>query len=119
MIPAALLALFVIVKVASGSNKDTTTAATATVISTPASTPTETVTETATQTVPPTKRPTATASATPSGDLNLGIPMSRPACDGTGIVIVGNAITPDRYREEVSQLLTDNPGSTYLRTDMS
>ncbi|MEI8083449.1 MAG: serine/threonine protein kinase, partial [Actinomycetes bacterium] len=119
MIPAALLALFVIVKVASGSNRGTTTAATSTVTSTPAWTPTETVTETATQTAPPTKRSTAPVPVAPSGDLNLGTPMSRPACDGTGIVIVGNSTNPARYREQVAQLLADNPGSSYLRTDMS
>ena len=119
MIPAALLALFVIVKVASDSTGDTSTTAKTTVTSTPAWTPTQTVTETATQTAPPTREPTATPPAIPSGDLNLGTPMSRPACNGTGIVIVGNATTPRLYREDVARLLADNPGSNYLRTDMS
>ena len=38
-----------------------------------------------------------------------------------GIVIVGNAKTPGpgRYEREVAELLAENPGASYLRTDRS
>jgi hypothetical protein len=52
-------------------------------------------------------------------DLNLSIPVSRPTCDGTGIVVLGNAVTPGRYQADVQRLLADNPGASYLRTDQS
>jgi hypothetical protein len=52
-------------------------------------------------------------------DLNLGIPISHPTCDGTGIAVVGNAVTPGRYQADVQRLLADNPGASYLRTDQS
>jgi hypothetical protein len=52
-------------------------------------------------------------------DLNLGIPISHPTCDGTGIVVLGNAVTPGRYQADVQRLLADNPGASYLRTDQS
>lgn len=100
-------------------NNTTTTSTTTTVTAAPPRTATETRTETATATQVPTTRATATEPSVPKGDLNLSTPMSRPACDGTGIVIVGNAITPNRYRQDVAQLLADNPGASYLRTDMS
>ena len=52
-------------------------------------------------------------------DLGLDVPMSRPACDGTGIVVLGSVYTPGRYREEVGRLLSMNPGASYLRTDVA
>ena len=55
----------------------------------------------------------------PQGDLGLSVPMSRPACDGTGIVILGSVTTPGRYREGVAAALSKFPGASYLRTDMS
>jgi hypothetical protein len=57
--------------------------------------------------------------APPASDLNVGIPMSHPACDGTGIVVLGNAVTPGRYQADVARLLAANPGASYLRTDQS
>lgn len=52
-------------------------------------------------------------------DLGLDVPLSRPACDGTGIVILGSAYTPGKYREQIQRLLSLNPGSSYLRTDLT
>ncbi len=52
-------------------------------------------------------------------DLGLDIPLSRPACDGTGIVILGSAYTPGKYREQIQRLLNFNPGASYLRTDLA
>ena len=66
----------------------------------------------------PVKQPTTTA-ATATSDLNLSVPMSQPACDMTTIVVLGNAITPGRYAEDVQRLLDANPGSSYLRTEQS
>jgi len=87
-----------------------------------------TVTETATQTVakpretvidaPPPVRP-APAPSRGSGDLGLSVPISYPPCDGLGIAIVYSATNPDKYRLAVQQALNSNPGSSYLRTDLS
>ena len=52
-------------------------------------------------------------------DLGLGVPISRPPCDGTGIVILDSATTPGRYQQDVARALSNNPGSSYLRTDLS
>jgi hypothetical protein len=52
-------------------------------------------------------------------DLGLSVPLTRPACDGTGIVVLGSAYTPGKYRDEVQRLLSLNPGSSYLRTDLT
>lgn len=52
-------------------------------------------------------------------DLGLTVPMSRPACDGTGIVVLGSVYTPGRYRQQVEQILAMNPGAAYLRTDLA
>jgi serine/threonine-protein kinase len=45
--------------------------------------------------------------------------MSHPACDGTGIVVLGSAVTPGRYDTDVRRMLAANPGASYLRTDQS
>ena len=94
-----------------------------------------TVTKTATQTVakppetvtvappavgvaPPPVRP-APAPSRGAGDLGLSVPISYPSCDGLGIAIVYSATNPDKYRLAVQQALNSNPGSSYLRTDLS
>jgi serine/threonine-protein kinase len=64
----------------------------------------------------PTRAPLPSA---PQGDLGLSIPMSRPACDGTGIVILDSVTTPGRFKEGVAAALARFPGASYLRTDMS
>ncbi len=53
------------------------------------------------------------------GDLGLSVPMSRPACDGTGIVVLFSAVSPNSYAQDVQAALDANPGSSYLRTDQS
>jgi len=60
----------------------------------------------------------ASATARP-GDLGLSIPIAQPRCDGTGIVVVGSAITPGQYAEDVQRFLVAHPGSSYLRTDQT
>ncbi|MDX2357330.1 serine/threonine protein kinase [Dietzia sp. PP-33] len=62
---------------------------------------------------------TCPSSAAPTGDLGLGIPMSRPACDGRGIVVLYSAVTPGSYSQEISSALAQNPDASYLRTDMA
>lgn len=52
-------------------------------------------------------------------DLGLSTPISQPACDGTGIVVVGNAVNEATWASEVQGYLTQFPGSSYLRTDQS
>jgi hypothetical protein len=49
----------------------------------------------------------------------LDVAMSRPACNGTGIVVLDSAVTPGRYRDDVARALANNPGAEYLRTDLS
>ena len=55
----------------------------------------------------------------PATDLALDVtaPMTQPACDGSGIVVLGSAVTPGRYDAEVQQMLNAFPGAAYLRTD--
>ena len=92
---------------AAGSATQHTTAATA-----------HTDTDTATTTAP-TSTLTTTVPARRRGDLGLPTPISSPACDGTGIVIVENAVTPGRYATDVASYLAQYPGSSYLRSDAS
>ncbi|MDH6282682.1 hypothetical protein [Prescottella agglutinans] len=53
------------------------------------------------------------------GDLGLATPMTVPACDGTGIVVLANATEPTSYRAEIERYLATYPGASYLRTDRS
>ena len=78
--------------------------------------------ETKTPTAAPTQGSPAAGPAVPpksDPDLGVGVPLSRPACDGTGIVILDSATTPGRYQEEIARALSNNPGASYLRTDLS
>jgi serine/threonine-protein kinase len=114
----------------------TTVSATQTVTATPI--PTQTVTATPnipTQTVtallpptivvpppvtmsPPPARPsTAPVPTLLTGDLGLPTPMSRPSCNGQGIVVLGNVTTPGMYAAGVQNLLSSHPGASYLRAD--
>lgn len=53
----------------------------------------------------------------PESDLGLSTQISQPACDGSGIVVLGAATTPGDYPADVRDLLQQYPGSGYLRTD--
>jgi serine/threonine protein kinase len=69
---------------------------------------------------PPSYRSTTAAQSAevrPTGDLGLNVPMTRPPCDGRGIVILHSATTPGRYAEEVSGALARFQGSSYLLTE--
>jgi serine/threonine-protein kinase len=55
----------------------------------------------------------------PYGDLGLAQPISRPTCNGQGIVILGSVTTPGLYAAGVQQLLDAHPGAFYLRTDQT
>jgi serine/threonine-protein kinase len=52
-------------------------------------------------------------------DLGLDVPRTAPTCDGRYIVLVGSAVTPGRYREDVAALLAASPGADYLLTEGS
>ena len=54
-----------------------------------------------------------------SGDLGLSTPITRPSCDGRGIVVLHSAVTPGSYESEIRTALANNPGAKYLRTDQS
>jgi serine/threonine-protein kinase len=45
--------------------------------------------------------------------------MTRPTCDGLGIVVVGSAVTPGSYESDIQNFLNAHPGASYLRTDQS
>lgn len=64
----------------------------------------------------PTGSPTTTASETPTpdADLAVSVPITNPECDGSYIVIVGSAIKPDEYQQDVKAFLDANPGAEYL-----
>lgn len=87
------------------------------------STAQETVTHTATVTRPgapaPVPPPSTRAPSPPFGDLGLGTPMSKPLCNGQGIVVLGNVTTPGQYESGIQRLLNLHPGASYLRTDQS
>jgi serine/threonine-protein kinase len=51
--------------------------------------------------------------------LNVSVPMSHPPCDGSGIVVLANAVTPGQYDAAIQQYLNMFPGASYLRTDES
>lgn len=53
------------------------------------------------------------------GDLSLSTPISYPACDNTTIVIHGTSWNQSSDAAQVQKLLEANPGSHYLRTDLS
>ncbi|ANI42966.1 serine/threonine-protein kinase [Mycolicibacterium vaccae] len=55
----------------------------------------------------------------PMGDLGLGQPMSKPSCNGQGIVVLGSVTTPGQYAAGVQRLLAAHPGASYLRTDQA
>lgn len=68
----------------------------------------------------PTGSAAPTSPAAPAGgDLGLSVPISQPACDGSGIVIVASAIHPESYAADVRAALGRFPGSAYLRTDLT
>ncbi|WP_420124776.1 DUF6777 domain-containing protein [Nakamurella sp.] len=62
--------------------------------------------------------PTASGSAG-EGDLGLSRPISRPACDGTGIVILHSSVDPAAYASEMQTYLDRFPDAQYLRTDLT
>ena len=61
------------------------------------------------------EKPTSPAADT----LGLDGMESNPPCDGKFVVIVGSAVTPGRYADDVSRLLSTAPGSHYLETARS
>lgn len=76
--------------------------------------PTATTTTTSTEPPPPPPPPQAVP-----GDLGVQIPMTKPNCDGTGIVVLYNAVTPGAYQSEISNALNQYPGASYLWTKQS
>ncbi|MFV8161046.1 serine/threonine-protein kinase [Mycobacterium sp. 134] len=79
--------------------------------------------------IPPNPSPSAPVQRPPSapprpptvssGDLGLRQSMSRPACNGQYIVILGSVTTPGLYEAGVQRLLDAHPGAFYLRTDQT
>ncbi len=71
-------------------------------------------TTTTTTTPPPPPPPDASRVA-----LRVSAPITRPPCDGLGIVVLRNAVTPGNYESEIQRGLDSFPGASYLRTDHS
>ena len=88
----------------------TTTPATAT---TPATNPPTTVP--ATTAAPSTSTVT---SIPPNGDLGLDRPISKPACDGKFITLIGSSVDPNGYAIQVKSILDLYPTAKYLRTEL-
>ncbi|TDO15167.1 serine/threonine-protein kinase [Mycobacterium sp. BK086] len=87
---------------------------------TPSTTTARTFQATSTSVTTRTSATTSRNSSTVSPNaLNVSVPMSHPPCDGSGIVVLANAVTPGRYDEEVQRFLNSFSGSSYLRTDES
>lgn len=74
---------------------------------------------TETVTVQPSRTSRQETGTRPSGDLGLATPMTRPSCDGRGIVVLYSAVTPGAYESEIRTALANHPGSRYLRTDQA
>lgn len=51
------------------------------------------------------------------GDLGLTTPISTPACDGSWVVVLGSAVNPGTYEEQIAALLDAHPGASYLLTE--
>ncbi|UXA19084.1 hypothetical protein [Mycobacterium sp. SMC-4] len=71
-----------------------------------------------------TTNPPNTPTAPPRPDasrvaLKVSKPITQPACDGMGIVVLQNAVTPGRYEQEIQRGLDRFPDASYLRTDHS
>ncbi len=66
-----------------------------------------------------TQPPPARGLPRPSDDLGLAQPISNPACNGQGIVILGSVTTPGLYAAGVQRLIDAHPGAFYLRTDQT
>ena len=63
------------------------------------------------------RRVEVTATLSRNIDLGLDVPITVPACDGTGVVMLGAAINPGSYAGDVQRFLDKHPGASYLRTD--
>lgn len=63
--------------------------------------------------------PQGEATGDGAGDLGLSAPITKPTCDGLGIVVVYSATNPSTYATEVGNALAAHPGAKYLRTDES
>ncbi|WP_146073143.1 hypothetical protein [Arthrobacter sp. N199823] len=53
------------------------------------------------------------------GDLGLSQPISYPSCNGSGVIILGTFFDPATNVAAIDRALKNNPGSMYLRTDLS
>lgn len=115
----AVIVAVAIIATSSGSDSETTSATRSSTSSvsipgadTGSTTSSRTTSRSNTSTTPP--RPDASAVA-----LNVSKPITQPVCDGMGIVVLQNAVTPGKYDIEIQRGLDRFPDATYLRTDHS
>lgn len=64
-------------------------------------------------------KPGTSSQLSTPGDLGLVTKISYPPCDDSAIIVYGTAWNPATDASEVQRLLDANPGSSYLRTDLS
>jgi len=53
-----------------------------------------------------------------NGDLGLDRQISKPACDGKFITLIGSSVDPDGYAIQVKSVLDLYPDAKYLRTEL-
>lgn len=53
------------------------------------------------------------------GDLGISTPISYPSCDGSAMIVYGTSWNNSTNADQVKQLLSAHPGSSYMRTDLS
>ena len=94
----------------SGTTEETTTSTAPALPSVTEGTSTPSASDTATT------AGTAPTSAAGGDPLGVGVPMTAPACDGTWIVILGSAIEPAAYADDVRTSLSSNPEAKYVLT---
>jgi cell division septation protein DedD len=71
-----------------------------------------------TRPAPTTSSPPAVP-VTPTGSLDVWVPMTRPACDGSWVVFLGAATDPAAYEADVRTLLSSQPTAKYVLTQGS
>lgn len=72
-----------------------------------------------TEQAPAAVSPTTSVITGSDADLGLVTPITQPACDGTGVVVISTFSDPATYAKDVSLALEENPSAQYMRADLS
>lgn len=97
----------------------TVTSPVTTPVTSPVTTPPTATTAASATTVVPTTTPAPSTSVVgANGDLGLDKPITKPACDGKYITLVGSSVDPDGYALQIGNVLKQYPAANYLRTGL-